>query len=1187
MNTRKALGVFTGRDTGDTFLSDPRVVEHFSRAAAARQADIRQRQQDPQVSLPHARLAAEKASEAARLAMLNSTAPLVDKFSAYQTAKKYASQSGADGGLRALAQHLRVQWESDPDGFFSAADLVQVRDHFQRSFGRTAAVELLSDAIPRAGVGDLPIRRLAQMATQIRTQADYESTCRRAGLDGNRPDQVRARAYLRALVRRAAEGDDVMQVAVNEQQGAQLSGIPADDGGGVLSGADLQVTQLHAQAARLPTEKQVTAAVLDANVVRIAGYSLFINDNDRVEIRTPRGASREAPISKLGFVVRDFLKAAQAANFEPSVNEQQEPYVSIDETEGGDVIGKDSTSDESATNAIVPSGKPKAQHPMQSNSGTSASEKNIGADSAGKNPTWGNPALSGAHASDPHSQSGTSFSDRNLGPDHQQDNPSWENPGPIITSREARLDDSPFLAGGDPAERYRRARENRPSARLLEGIADEQGWLARRVLAQLEGDESGKGDEAQTPGTEVLKEAARTTVRLRDDVFQIGDGFVDRTADSKLVYTFGYDAKHGQPRMSELQRYIDTCCGGVRAYRVASVSQVSPGVVRTIVIEAQEAQPSMFGGDGDGDADDGFESKRDAVRRAMGKAAIDHGNDSEGMGSDYEGTILNKEGAGGRWCEKCKVKHREKTKCPYAGKGQEGAPAESAPAEPAAPAEPSAPAEPEYDPYEDESMIEFPNEDVQAEAAFAGQDMLDWNEGQGSAIYAVGSSLMSGHPVPMNLLAEAADRIDTFLGEAESDEDAEKLMSISETLRGLMARQPKKQKEPAAAPAEPASPEPAAPEPAPAPEPPPAAAPSQDFGGAKVKGKGIKFDTQSGGFKGNGYGMASADIEVPGYKGAISISRSTNGATNIKWTGKKPPDGKQQQLAKKLFDAELKKHPNAGVYGFKNASRRIADAPEGWEDTVEEMVEKHTDEIDNPFALANWMEEQGYEPGGSDKEGAVSDVPSVGVPAGPKEGTQKAIKPVKDVPALAPKGQPKQGQLDYYGPGEFNPYDYDPPGLADAPAWCSECGNNRVTNHADAGVCDDCFAKKGARSAARISEGWGEGGEYKRDIEAESAQEVWELHRGLGGATPDFKALQQAAQQQQQQQQQESMQQQQAQVSAPIEPRQDAGGKVRLPEPEPETLNAEQQPAQQTPPGRRAGHMGKAPSRVDGARSAK
>lgn len=47
-----------------------------------------------------------------------------------------------------------------------------------------------------------------------------------------------------------------------------------------------------------------------------------------------------------------------------------------------------------------------------------------------------------------------------------------------------------------------------------------------------------------------------------------------------------------------------------------------------------------------------------------------------------------------------------------------------------------------------------------------------------------------------------------------------------------------------------------------------------------------------------------------------------------------------------------------------------ADAPEGWDKTVEKM--KEHPEVDNPFALANWMKDKGYEPKESVRQAEVS-----------------------------------------------------------------------------------------------------------------------------------------------------------------------------------------------------------------------
>jgi len=43
-----------------------------------------------------------------------------------------------------------------------------------------------------------------------------------------------------------------------------------------------------------------------------------------------------------------------------------------------------------------------------------------------------------------------------------------------------------------------------------------------------------------------------------------------------------------------------------------------------------------------------------------------------------------------------------------------------------------------------------------------------------------------------------------------------------------------------------------------------------------------------------------------------------------------------------------------------------------------------------------------------------------------------------------------------------------------------------------------------ARVAARISEGWGEGGAYKRDVEADGPEDVWKLHQSVSGKEVDW-----------------------------------------------------------------------------------
>lgn len=46
--------------------------------------------------------------------------------------------------------------------------------------------------------------------------------------------------------------------------------------------------------------------------------------------------------------------------------------------------------------------------------------------------------------------------------------------------------------------------------------------------------------------------------------------------------------------------------------------------------------------------------------------------------------------------------------------------------------------------------------------------------------------------------------------------------------------------------------------------------------------------------------------------------------------------------------------------GFNLSKQKEAKSPPGWGGTVEHMKERHSDEIDNPFALAWWMKNKGY-----------------------------------------------------------------------------------------------------------------------------------------------------------------------------------------------------------------------------------
>ena len=72
-----------------------------------------------------------------------------------------------------------------------------------------------------------------------------------------------------------------------------------------------------------------------------------------------------------------------------------------------------------------------------------------------------------------------------------------------------------------------------------------------------------------------------------------------------------------------------------------------------------------------------------------------------------------------------------------------------------------------------------------------------------------------------------------------------------------------------------------------------------------------------------------------------------------------PEDGKPiEPEAKEIKEDDHYSRGNK----FNLKKYKKADSPPGWGGTVEKMKERHSDEIDNPFGLANWMKNKGDKP---------------------------------------------------------------------------------------------------------------------------------------------------------------------------------------------------------------------------------
>jgi len=369
MQTRKALKRLGGKDT-DLFISNPAALEKFKAVAEADASRIEERKAQKSISQPHLDVLKNRV-----LATIdndfNPSLPVVGRFDAYQSVKKLVNAS-SDHGVKALGYQLRSLWEADPTGVLTAGQLTNLKKHYAQSYGKTAAVDIISNALPKVGFVELPVQRLAVMASRIKTQADFDEACRIAGLAGNRPDQIRSRQYILALLKmgenvpeagEVTEGNP-MEVEVSGQPEGQVPGITESNAAEQLSNKSAMDSRV--RTSRLPSANQVVEAALDAQTVKIAGWTLRVNDQDMVVIQSPTGGQRQARLSLIDKVASDFLKMAQSdPNFDPKVNQQQPDAVKGIGT-GDAELGPDSDTEEGFKEP-----KPIQKHPAQSQAGTS------------------------------------------------------------------------------------------------------------------------------------------------------------------------------------------------------------------------------------------------------------------------------------------------------------------------------------------------------------------------------------------------------------------------------------------------------------------------------------------------------------------------------------------------------------------------------------------------------------------------------------------------------------------------------------------------------------------------------------------------------------------------------------------------------------------------------------------------
>lgn len=245
MQTRKKLAALTGTNVvqhGDGPLAS--IAEQLVAAFDAREA-ARFAAYDAAAAPgtgPHLAALQRLATEHATAALANNTSPCILRADLHEVLATAAHAAPADRGLRLAKAHAYRLWHKDPTGVLTVGDVARLRTHYTREHPRSKVASVLDHGVPAVGFNTLPLRRLFVVAGDIARAADlgndaqatFEHYMQIEGLDGNKPEQIRARGYVRALLEGGSLADDPIlgrqaQAIVDEPMDETGTDMPFDD----------------------------------------------------------------------------------------------------------------------------------------------------------------------------------------------------------------------------------------------------------------------------------------------------------------------------------------------------------------------------------------------------------------------------------------------------------------------------------------------------------------------------------------------------------------------------------------------------------------------------------------------------------------------------------------------------------------------------------------------------------------------------------------------------------------------------------------------------------------------------------------------------------------------------------------------------------------------------------------------
>jgi hypothetical protein len=209
MQTRKALQKLSKGEVTYSDRATSRLFEQGSRFAEmydAKEREIVAKKNADSVPMPF--LESIKRKVAKMVESPNENLPVVTRFDLHSGIRKMAERAPTDAGLKKLASQLERAWRAEPLGALTYGDVNGLVHLYRDQYPRSKAADAVEAECARVGMHKLPVAKLARIAANIETQADYDSAIEANGYAGDRLEQVRARTLIRELVAMKGAGVD-------------------------------------------------------------------------------------------------------------------------------------------------------------------------------------------------------------------------------------------------------------------------------------------------------------------------------------------------------------------------------------------------------------------------------------------------------------------------------------------------------------------------------------------------------------------------------------------------------------------------------------------------------------------------------------------------------------------------------------------------------------------------------------------------------------------------------------------------------------------------------------------------------------------------------------------------------------------------------------------------------------------